>query len=422
MELIGAGPGALAGAAPAPPAPEVSAVATPPDTIAYPPDVLASSRRLAQECSPCYQCGTCTSTLPQRPRALPRAAAAGPADPGRRDGRRAQERRPLALHRVRHLHRRLPHGHRRRRRPARPAPRSSASTATPSAAPSAPPPTSPPTRLRRRPRIDNLRFGAAMVAKGHVPKDKVGAAGMGMKLARQMVPGGRKRPAAAGTAPAAAGAPSTLPFYAGCALPQDHELHALVHEVAAGLRRPPRRGGGRRLLRPPEPRRRRHAVHGRRTPSTRRARPATPASRRPASHAVPLWDALTERARRARPRPCGPRRPRSSPTSAASPTATRPWPRSATPPSRPAAPWSSTTRRCTAAAAAPSAACTAAPPRRARMLLEFAAQQQRARRHHLLALPRQPALRRARAQARRPRPLLARVLPGRPDRPGGPYR
>ena len=35
------------------------------------------------------------------------------------------------------------------------------------AAPNAPPPTSPPCRLRKRPRIDNMRFGVAMMAKGH---------------------------------------------------------------------------------------------------------------------------------------------------------------------------------------------------------------------------------------------------------------
>ena len=49
----------------------------------------------------------------------------------------------------------------------------SASTAA-SAAPSARAADVAAEHLRRRPRIDNLRFGAAMVAKGHVPKDMVG--------------------------------------------------------------------------------------------------------------------------------------------------------------------------------------------------------------------------------------------------------
>ena len=103
-----------------------------------------------------------------------------------------------------------------------------------SAAPSARPRTSPPTHLRKRPRIDNMQFGVAMVARGHVPKDKVGAAEMGMKLAKQMLPlAARRRPA--GGQARAGRRRSTLPFYAGCALPQDHELHALVHEVAAGF-------------------------------------------------------------------------------------------------------------------------------------------------------------------------------------------
>ena len=147
----------------------------------------------------------------------------------------------------------------------------------------------------------------------------------------------RRRPA--GDDAAAAGA-VTLPFYAGCAIPQDHELHALVAEVAAGF--------GVRLDEAADAGCCGHPSRG--AVGTQFAAGDTVYT------ACPACDASLERGRRldrpalGRPRPsrrgapaaaCGPRRPRSSPTSAASPTATRPWPPSATPPSRPAAPWSS---------------------------------------------------------------------------------
>ena len=234
-------------------------MATSPDTIAYPDAVTADFKELAAECSACYQCGTCTSSCPsgrelyRGPRRLVRLILAGEVDAVLKsddlwrctecgtctDVCRMEIDVAGVLHRLRRLERE--HGG------IRCAERSAADVAA--------------QHLRKRPRIDNLRFGAAMVAKGHVPRDKVGAAEMGMKIARQLVPGGKKRPA--GEAAAAAGA-VTLPFYAGCAIPQDHELHALVRRGGRRVRRPPRRGGGRRLLRPPEPRRRRHAVHRRR--------------------------------------------------------------------------------------------------------------------------------------------------------------
>ena len=150
--------------------------------------------------------------------------------------------------------------------------------------------------LNKRPRIDNVRFAAAMAAKGYVPKDKVGAAGMGVKLARQLLPGAGKSRARA----AAASLPGdvvTLPFYAGCAIPQDHELHQLVHEVAAGFGvhldeatdagccGHPSRGSVDSLF-----------ASGERVYT---ACPACDAGLAEAGmEAVPLWDALTERAAR----------------------------------------------------------------------------------------------------------------------------
>jgi hypothetical protein len=149
-------------------------------------------------------------------------------------------------------------------------------------------------RLRKQPRIDNLQFAAAMMAKGHFPKDKVGAAGTGLRIAKQMLPRGRKRPA--GVAGPAADA-VTLPFYAGCALPQDHEVHDLVHEVAAGFGvrldeandagccGHPSRGAVPSL----------YAAEG----TVQTACPACDASLEQAGiGSVPLWDTLTARARR----------------------------------------------------------------------------------------------------------------------------
>jgi len=138
-----------------------------------------------------------------------------------------------------------------------------------------------------------MRFGAAMVSKGYVPRDKLGAAEMGMKLARQMLPGGKKTPAGEAL-PADA---VTLPFYAGCAIPQDHELHAVVHEVAAGFGvrlgeaadagccGHPSRGAVASLYETGE--------------RVYTACPACDASLAESGiEAVPLWDALTERAGR----------------------------------------------------------------------------------------------------------------------------
>jgi hypothetical protein len=147
--------------------------------------------------------------------------------------------------------------------------------------------------LKKRPRIDNMRFGAAMVSKGYIPKDKVGAAELGMKLAKQMLPGGKKKPAG-GALPADTVA---LPFYAGCAIPQDHELHGVVHEVAAGFGvrldeatdagccGHPSRGAVDSLFATAE--------------RVYTACPACDASLAESGvEAVPLWDALTERAGR----------------------------------------------------------------------------------------------------------------------------
>ena len=150
-------------------------------------------------------------------------------------------------------------------------------------------------RLRHKPRIDNVQFGMAMMSRGHVPKDKLGAAEMGVKIARQLLPVGKKKTAGAGAE--APELPVSLAFYAGCALPQDHELHDLVHEVAAGFGvrldeaadagccGHPSRGAVASRFRPDEP--------------VLTACPACDASLALAGlDAAPLWDTLTEQARR----------------------------------------------------------------------------------------------------------------------------
>jgi Fe-S oxidoreductase len=257
----------------------------------YPQDVLDAFEELKQECAICYQCGTCTSSCPsgrelyRGPRRIVRLILAGEIDAVLKsdDLWRCTEcgtctevcRMDIdiagVLSKLRRLE--LEHGG------IRCAERTAAGVAT--------------THLSKRPRIDNLRFGATMVSKGYVPKDKVGAAELGMKLAKQMLPGGKKKPAGAAL-PADL---DTLPFYAGCAIPQDHALHALVHTVAAGF--------GVRLDEAEDagccghPSRSAVASLYETDVRVYTACPACDASLAESGvEAVPLWDALTERAGR----------------------------------------------------------------------------------------------------------------------------
>jgi len=260
----------------------------------YPQEVLDEFARLAEECSICYQCGTCTSSCPsgrelyRGPRRLVRLILAGEIEAVLKsdDLWRCTECGTCSevcrmdidvasvLSRLRRLERE--HGG-----AIHCAERTAADVAA--------------GHLGKRPRIDNMRFGAAMVTKGYLPKDKVGAAEMGMKLARQMLPFGNKGPAgAAGPAEAAA---LTLPFYAGCAIPQDHALYALVHEVAAGFGVRLEETADAGCCGHPS----RGSVASLFASDTRvyTACPACDASLEEAGvEAVPLWDALTERAGR----------------------------------------------------------------------------------------------------------------------------
>jgi heterodisulfide reductase subunit C len=268
-------------------------VASVADTRAYPQEVRDEFARLAQECNICYQCGTCTSSCPsgrelyRGPRRIVRLILAGEIEAVLKsdDLWRCTECGTCSdvcrmdidvagvLHRLRRLEREYGGA-------IHCAERTAADVAT--------------THLKKRPRIDNLRFGAAMAAKGYVPKDKVGAAEMGVKLARQLLPSGKKRPA--GEAGPAADA-VTLPYYGGCAIPQDHGLHALVHEVAAGF--------GIRLSEAVDAGCCGHPSRGSvgsLFASDERVYTACPACDAGLAESgidsVPLWDALTERAAR----------------------------------------------------------------------------------------------------------------------------
>jgi hypothetical protein len=174
-------------------------------------------------------------------------------------------------------------------------------------------------QLGRRPRIDNLAFGAAMVSRGAVPKDLVGSAVLGTTAARSLlarmraqvvhVTGADRRwPALAGDhaelpdarhagAKASATQAEAQPFFAGCALPQDPEAYRLTHDVAAALGLP--------LAEQPSAGCCGHPARGSR-PATYRADgaaltvcPACDASLREVGQTTrPLWEAITEKARR----------------------------------------------------------------------------------------------------------------------------
>jgi Fe-S oxidoreductase len=276
-------------------------VATSAEPTVYPQAVVDELKRLAVECRACYQCGTCTSSCPsgrelyRGPRRLVRLILAGGIEAVLKSDDlwrctecgtctevcRMEIDVASILQRLRQLEREYGTAI---RCPERAAAEIAAA------------------RLRRQPRIDNLKFGVAMMARGHLPKDLLGAAETGLKIARQLAPAGHGGPGAgrrarrAGTA-AAAPDTVTLPFYAGCAVPQDHELHALVYEMAAGFGVRLAEVAGAGCCGHPS----RGAVGSQFAAAEKvhTACPACDASLAEAGvEAVPLWDTLTERARR----------------------------------------------------------------------------------------------------------------------------
>ena len=205
---------------------------------AYPPTVHEEFKRLAHECYLCYQCGACTSSCPSArelyrgPRRIVRLILAGDIeavlksdDLWRCTGCGACSEVCRMEIDVVGILARLQQMEREHGGTIRCPERSAADIAM--------------KRLRKRPRIDNMRFGLAMMARGHVPKDKTGAARMGIRIAKQMLPLDQGRQKGTGGLTGSAGpttdASVTVPFYPGCSLPQDHALHALVRDVAAGF-------------------------------------------------------------------------------------------------------------------------------------------------------------------------------------------
>ena len=261
---------------------------------AYPQAVVDEFNRLAKACYPCFQCGACTSSCPsgrelyRGPRRLVRLILAGEIeavlksdDLWRCTGCGACTdvcRMDIDVAAVLGGLRRLERAH---GTTIRCPERSAADIAT--------------SRLRKQPRIDNMQLGVAMMARGHFPKDKVGAAESGMKIAKQMLPLRGRRPAGE-AGPAAAGT-TMMPFYAGCAILQDDQMHALVYEVATGfgVRLDSATDGG--CCGHPS----RGAVPSRcdSEDAVQTACPACDSSLKEAGIAsVPLWTTLTERARR----------------------------------------------------------------------------------------------------------------------------
>jgi Fe-S oxidoreductase len=182
---------------------------------------------LAEDCRQCYQCGQCVGACPsgfdlqQGPRRIVRLILSGDVENllEAEDVWRCSECRactdacpmevPVAdmMAAVRALQRE--HGG------ARCAERAAADVAD--------------KRLAGSQRIDNMAFGVGMAARGYVPRDVVGAAGAAAKIVKGMLD--RSAPAAGG----AVAAPAATPLYAGCAVPQDREAHALTHKVARDL-------------------------------------------------------------------------------------------------------------------------------------------------------------------------------------------
>ena len=216
-------------------------------------DVRASLERLAGDCLQCYQCGQCTAACPsgwdfdEGPRRVVRLVLAGDMNDlmDNQDVWRCNEcgnctaACPMevdtraVMTAVRELQREYGGAICPERRSVEVAHR----------------------QLGRRPRIDNIAFGAAMVGRGSLPKDLVGSAVQGAASARsllarlrtqvvEMTGADRHWP---GLAPADSTAPSAVgdaalraeaeaqPFFAGCALPQDMEAYRLTREVAADL-------------------------------------------------------------------------------------------------------------------------------------------------------------------------------------------
>ena len=257
--------------------------------------VRAELERLAHECALCYQCGTCTSSCPngldltQGPRRIVRAVLARDADAvlGSDDlwrctgcgacseACRMQIDVAAVLRALRRLERDCG-------MPTRCPERAAAGLAS--------------AQLKQATDLNMMRFGLGMAARGYVPRDKPAAARIAVRLTRQRLQGSQRESKSAVHGGSTATA-TRLPFYAGCALRQDHRLLSVVSGVAAGF--------GVRLEDVPvagccgHPTR---GAVGSRFASDERVATVCPACdtslERSGVHTTPLWNVLTAEARR----------------------------------------------------------------------------------------------------------------------------
>jgi ferredoxin len=237
-------------------------MSAPPRT--QPASVRAAVARLADDCLQCYQCGQCTSACPngwdfeEGPRRVVRMILAGEVDELMicEDVWRCNEcgtctrNCPMEVDTMAVLSavRRL----QREQGTVRCPERTAAEIAD--------------RWLDRAGSIDNIAFGAAMVSRGHLPRDPIGSAGQGAAAARSLLTRAASRvvemtgldrkvsaagqvapvrfggssmaasamDAATGGGPGASDVPP-LPFFPGCSLRQDPASAAATRDAAAGL-------------------------------------------------------------------------------------------------------------------------------------------------------------------------------------------
>ena len=151
-------------------------------------------------------------------------------------------------------------------------------------------------RLAGNERLDNMAFGVSMATKGYVPKDVVGAAGMGVKMMKDMFRKGEAAGAGAAGASEAA-ATAARPFYAGCALPQDKEAYALTARVAADLGLPIETAVGAGCCGHPS-RGRDHTRYTSEAPVLTACPACDHGLREAEMQTTPLWEALVDHAER----------------------------------------------------------------------------------------------------------------------------
>jgi len=157
-------------------------------------------------------------------------------------------------------------------------------------------------RLAGHDTIDSVAFGAAMAARGFLPKDVAGAAGAGARLVRDRL-GRRAAPAAdspQAVCDSTGGARAATPprvFFTGCALLQDATACAQTRDVANGLGLPLAEAAGAGCCGHPS-----RGASGAGFSSDETVVTVCPACDRSleesGTHTTPLWEALVDHALR----------------------------------------------------------------------------------------------------------------------------